>query len=87
MNNLSPQAETEASTQCYHCGNDCPDEQYHFDEKEFCCIGCQSVYQILSENQLCNYYAYNNTPGKTQNDKLSHYDYLDEPKIAGALVD
>ena len=87
MNNLSPQAETEASAQCYHCGNDCPGKQYHFDEKEFCCIGCQSVYQILSENQLCNYYAYNNTPGKTQSDKLSHYDYLDEPKIAGALVD
>lgn len=87
MNNLSPQAETETSTQCYHCGNDCPEEQYHFDEKEFCCIGCQSVYQILSENQLCNYYAYNNTPGKTQSDKLSHYDYLDEPKIAGSLVD
>ena len=87
MNNLDPQAEPEILTQCYHCGNDCPDDQYHFDEKDFCCIGCQSVYKILSENQLCNYYAYNNTPGKTQDDAPSHYDYLDEPKIAGALLD
>ena len=50
-------------------------------------MGCQSVYQILSENQLCNYYSYNNSPGKTQIDKLAHYDYLEEPKISGALVD
>jgi Cu+-exporting ATPase len=87
MNNYSKQADTKLSIQCFHCGNDCNDDQYSFDEKEFCCIGCQSVYQILSENQLCSYYSYNNSPGKTQINKLAHYDYLDEPKISGKLVD
>lgn len=48
MNNSSKQANTKLSIQCFHCGNDCNDDQYNFDEKEFCCIGCQSVYQILT---------------------------------------
>ena len=87
MNNLETQAEPELITQCYHCGNDCPDKQYQFEEKDFCCIGCQSVFQILSSNQLCNYYTYNDTPGKTQKDSGIHYAYLDEPKIAAQLLD
>jgi Cu+-exporting ATPase len=87
MNNSSKQANTKLSIQCFHCGNDCNDDQYNYDEKEFCCIGCQSVYQILSENELCSYYSYNNSPGKTQINKLAYYDYLDEPKISGKLVD
>lgn len=87
MNNLSEQANPEVLSLCYHCGNDCIDDQYHFDEKNFCCLGCKSVYQILSENQLCNYYVYNQSPGKTQENNSLHYDYLDEPKIAGPLLD
>jgi Cu+-exporting ATPase len=87
MNNLNSQDQTETLTQCFHCGNDCLDEDYHYDDKKFCCIGCQSVYTILSENQLCNYYAYNSNPGKTQDSKAAHYDYLDEPKIAASLLD
>ena len=87
MNNLNEQSNPEVLSLCYHCGNDCIDDQYHFDEKDFCCIGCKSVYQILSENQLCNYYVYNPSPGKTQENKTSHFDYLDEPKIAGTLLD
>lgn len=87
MNILGNQTQPELITQCFHCGNDCPDDQYQFEEKDFCCIGCQSVYKILSANQLCNYYTYNDTPGKTQKDKSAHYEYLDEPKIAAQLLD
>ena len=87
MNNLNTQDLSETLTQCFHCGNDCLDKQYSYDDKNFCCIGCQSVYTILSENQLCNYYTYNINPGKTQDSKANHYDYLDEPKIAASLLD
>lgn len=72
---------------CYHCGDDCPENHYELEEKSFCCLGCQSVYQILSANQLCNYYTYNDNPGNTQKNTVHHYEYLDEPKIAGQLVD
>lgn len=87
MNNSEIQGQVEILTQCFHCGNDCIEDQFHYDERKFCCIGCQSVYTILSENQLCNYYSYNTNPGKTQDSKSTHYDYLDEPKIASSLLD
>ncbi|HYK77250.1 MAG TPA: heavy metal translocating P-type ATPase metal-binding domain-containing protein [Daejeonella sp.] len=77
-------ADTE--THCYHCGNDCVDHTYQDEEKIFCCQGCKSVYQILAASNLCNYYAYNNTPGQTQLNKQQHFEYLDEPAIIQQLV-
>lgn len=84
---LKTQTEPTVLTQCFHCGNDCPDDVYHYEKKDFCCLGCQSVYQILTANQLGDYYTYNDMPGKTQDPMSGHYEYLDEPKIAEALLD
>lgn len=74
-------------TVCYHCGNECPSdtETLYFADKPFCCSGCQTVYQILSEHQLCQYYDLNPTPGKTP--KLERLAFLDHPDIAGKLID
>ena len=44
-------------THCYHCGNDCPEYDVRYEEKHFCCEGCKTVYGILSQHQLCQYYA------------------------------
>ncbi len=71
---------------CYHCGNEVPDEAYHTDDKKFCCQGCKSVFEILSENNLCSYYTYNINPGRTENRRNTHYEYLDEPSIISDLV-
>ncbi len=78
---------SEIALQCFHCGDECPENHYHFEEKHFCCLGCQSVFQILSASQLCNYYSYNESPGKTQKDAHHHYEYLDETKISAQLND
>lgn len=80
-------ASVSASTKCYHCGDDLPATTYTLDDKEFCCLGCKGVYQILSTNNLCSYYQYNDTPGETQNGPAKHFEYLDEPQIAAELVD
>ncbi len=74
-------------TSCYHCGTDCTDESHQLDDKYFCCAGCQSVYQILSNNNLCSYYRYNDTPGTSAKVSNSHFEYLDEPNIISQLVD
>jgi Cu+-exporting ATPase len=58
-----------------------------FDKKEFCCIGCQSVYQVLSNNSLCDYYRYNDTPGQAQVNKDQQFAYLDEASIIADLID
>jgi endogenous inhibitor of DNA gyrase (YacG/DUF329 family) len=69
-------------TQCYHCGDDVPKSPYTLDDKPFCCLGCQGVYQLLSSHDLGNYYAYNDVPGQTQNNGAQHFEYLDEAGIA-----
>ncbi|UKT64711.1 heavy metal translocating P-type ATPase [Pedobacter mucosus] len=71
---------------CYHCGEDLPKVKYQIDDKEFCCAGCLGVFKILSDNNLCNYYVYNNNPGQ-QLKSESHLEYLDEPKIITQLLD
>ena len=75
------------NTQCYHCGEDLPTSPYSLDQKNFCCVGCKGVYEILSTHNLTNYYAYNDIPGKRQALQNTHFEYLDEPTIISDLVD
>ncbi|QNK61889.1 heavy metal translocating P-type ATPase metal-binding domain-containing protein [Pedobacter sp. PAMC26386] len=74
-------------THCFHCGDDLPEPPYPADDKQFCCLGCQGVYQILSSHNLSSYYLYNDVPGVSQQKKAPHFNYLDEPGIAAELVD
>ncbi|WP_158796021.1 heavy metal translocating P-type ATPase metal-binding domain-containing protein [Pedobacter sp. L105] len=74
-------------TQCYHCGDDLPAAPYVSDDKQFCCLGCKGVYQILSRHNLSSYYAYNEVPGASQKKAAQHFDYLDDAGIAAELAD
>jgi P-type Cu+ transporter len=73
---------------CYHCGQFCEEETFTLDDKSFCCYGCKTVYEILNENNLCEYYAFDKNPGVN----LRHvsdetYAYLDEPAIQKQLLE
>jgi len=83
---MKDQYKTAAKALCYHCGEDLPRVKYQAEDKDFCCAGCMAVFKILSENNLCNYYVYNNNPGR-QFKNESHLEYLDEPKIIDQLLD
>lgn len=78
---------TSTLTNCYHCGSECNEQQFHIAEKNFCCAGCQSVFQILNSSNLCNYYVYNDSPGQTKPNRPQHFEYLDEESIISKLVD
>ncbi|WP_258102766.1 heavy metal translocating P-type ATPase metal-binding domain-containing protein [Marinoscillum sp. MHG1-6] len=41
---------------CAHCGDDCKEEPILFEEKVFCCHGCQAVYELLESSDLVGYY-------------------------------
>ncbi len=73
---------------CYHCGESCQSEIVHFDEKEFCCDGCKTVYDLLKENSMCRYYNLNENPGITLGKVINSgkYDYLDNENISSKLV-
>ena len=79
---------TAKETQCYHCGLSCNEGEITTDDKDFCCEGCKTVYEILKDNDLCNYYDLQNSPGKTiftiQTDK---FQYLENPEIQNKLLD
>jgi Cu+-exporting ATPase len=84
---MKEQINLSIDTQCYHCGDSLPLQPFYSADKQFCCAGCKSVYQILSSHQLTNYYSYNAVPGTSQKKNAAHFDYLDEPAIAAELVD
>lgn len=90
MSNTSKILPQEEVSTCYHCGEDCREEILQFDGKEFCCTGCQLVYEVLSENDLCNYYAIGENPGMSQKEvskRDNRFDYLDDLDVIKKLVD
>lgn len=78
----------ETAPYCYHCGDSCKNELITFNDKNFCCYGCKSVYEILNQNDLSDYYKIENAPGiknKTVND--NYYKFLDIEEIANPLFE
>ncbi|MDN5205032.1 heavy metal translocating P-type ATPase metal-binding domain-containing protein [Fulvivirgaceae bacterium BMA10] len=76
-------------TICYHCGDDCEETPIQFEDRSFCCHGCKTVYEILNENDLCNYYDLEKNPGSSLRDKpdSDEYAFLDNNEIRNKLVD
>jgi Cu+-exporting ATPase len=73
---------------CFHCGLDIvKEEEILFDEKEFCCNGCKTVYEIFSLNDLTCYYDFENAPGATPQDINGKYDFLDNESIVAKLLE
>jgi Cu+-exporting ATPase len=79
---------TETILSCYHCGDECKDDSIRIDEKLFCCNGCKTVYEILDQNKLCNYYNLDQTPGISPNFNFGNrFDYLDDPSTIQKILD
>ena len=56
----------ETKTNCFHCGDEVKTRSFLLDEKQFCCQGCQTVYSILSDNKLGDYYRISPNAGTKQ---------------------
>ncbi|REH01096.1 heavy metal translocating P-type ATPase [Flavobacterium aquicola] len=73
---------------CFHCGLSIViEEKIVFDEKEFCCNGCKTVYEIFSLNDLTCYYDFEKSPGATPQDINGKYDFLDNESIVAKLLE
>ena len=78
----------DTSQSCFHCGLDIKKaDLIVFDHKDFCCKGCQTVYEIFSANDLGCYYDFANSPGATPLDIEGKYDFLDNEKILEKLLE
>ncbi|HRF99572.1 MAG TPA: heavy metal translocating P-type ATPase metal-binding domain-containing protein [Bacteroidia bacterium] len=79
---------SDVKSTCYHCGEDVVDHHYHVEDKEFCCRGCQTVYEIINKSDLCSYYDLEHNPGITQKHEVrkGKFDFLDDTQIIKKLT-
>jgi Cu+-exporting ATPase len=76
---------------CYHCGDPCKSGSVSFDDHDFCCDGCMTVYDLLKENNLCTYYNLNSNPGISQGSRSGSaysgkFNYLDQDDVRKKLL-
>lgn len=83
---LTETPSTETGVVCFHCGQVCDSEVFQIEEKSFCCYGCKTVFEILNENNLCEYYNFQNNPGVRKDGYEELYNYLDEIEIRKKLI-
>jgi P-type Cu+ transporter len=73
---------------CFHCGTPCRDGSFRHGDKSFCCGGCLTVFELLSENGLGNFYELADTAGvRVKATREDQFKYLDEPMVRERLVD
>jgi Cu+-exporting ATPase len=73
---------------CFHCGlTIVKNEEINFDEKKFCCKGCQTVYEIFSLHDMTCYYDFEKSPGATPQDIQGKYDFLDNEAILSKVLE
>jgi Cu+-exporting ATPase len=73
---------------CYHCGDEVIGNGIVFDEKAFCCNGCKSVYQLLKDNNLVNFYKLEEKAGAKPSESNQHkYAFLEVDSIRKKFLD
>lgn len=75
-------------SKCFHCGEQLESTIINFDSKEFCCDGCKTVYEILNQNDLCQFYDLSESNGENslKNKKESNYAYLDDQEVFSKII-
>ena len=74
---------------CFHCGTLCRDRKFRRDEKHFCCNGCLTVFELLTESGLTDFYNLSENAGVRVNAAApaDRFKFLDEPAMRERLVD
>jgi len=73
---------------CYHCGDKVIGKPISKDGKDFCCSGCLTVYEILSDNGLDQFYEFNQQSGvKPATEGNAKYTALNVPEIFNDFIE
>jgi len=89
MQKVLSDIDSKLDLKCFHCGDVCPNNEISMEEKHFCCLGCKTVFEILDENGLCDYYDLEQNPGISLKNKdfEDKFDFLGNEKIIQKLLD
>jgi Cu+-exporting ATPase len=73
---------------CYHCGDEIIGKPIIVDEHEFCCNGCKSVYQLLNDNNLGNFYQLEPGAGIRPTESNQHkFAFLNVENIRNKIIE
>ncbi|MCX6146640.1 MAG: heavy metal translocating P-type ATPase metal-binding domain-containing protein [Candidatus Kapabacteria bacterium] len=80
--------ENEIKTKCFHCGENLDNTIINFEEKLFCCDGCKTVFEILNQNDMCQFYDLNTSNGENslKNKLNTNFAYLDDDDVISKLI-
>ncbi|HID37990.1 MAG TPA: HAD family hydrolase [Calditrichaeota bacterium] len=80
--------QSKEQTDCYHCGDPCGNSGIWVGEKCYCCNGCKLVYELLEENDLCQYYDLQETPGVSPKEAgtTAKFKYLEDESVRSKLI-
>jgi P-type Cu+ transporter len=72
---------------CQHCRNICAEETVKKEELTFCCTGCKTVYEILHNHNLGDFYEHSGAAGvKVNTNDLAKMAILDDTFIQSRFV-
>lgn len=71
---------------CFHCGDQCRDTTINTEGKYFCCYGCKTVFELLNENNLCEYYNYETHPGIKIKSRSDAFSVLDVEEVRNKII-
>lgn len=72
---------------CAHCGDDCSGRAIKAGDQLFCCVGCQTVYTLLWENGMLDFYAIDDGAGRSRKDtKTGDYDWLELDELSERFI-
>ena len=74
---------------CYHCGAPLRGATFAIEAKAFCCRGCLTVFELLTENGLDDFYRLAKAAGARVKAPRTRAElaYLDDPAVRNRLVD
>ena len=74
---------------CFHCGTPCDTKPFAKADKNFCCHGCLTVFELLSENGLTDFYTLADNAGVRIKAESSteQFVFLDTPTVRERIVD
>ena len=74
---------------CFHCGERCPSTAVVEGGRDFCCLGCQTVFALLTESGLGQFYELDSRPGTRvgQTTTRRQWAFLDDATVQEKLLD
>jgi Cu+-exporting ATPase len=74
---------------CFHCGAPVSGAEWASQNNTFCCQGCLTVFELLTENGLTDFYRFAETAGVRIKApaELEEFNYLNDASVRRRLVD